>query len=92
MMYGVAGALAVLALAGWITGRTRAAHLIAAFLILIAATATLAGIAVLSHPSGGALPPLPATSYMIVGSLLSAYGFALLVAFARRPRVVAVLD
>lgn len=68
------------------------AHLITATLVLLGAGATLAWMAVLSHPTGGALPPLPLLTYILVGALLSAYGFVVLAAYARRVPAPVTID
>ena len=82
LMYGIAGAVALLAVASWVTSCTRATHLVAAAIMLIGTVATLIGMRIVEHPQFGNMPPLPRYQYVLAGVVLSAYAWVLLAVFA----------
>ena len=86
IMYRIAGTIAFLAVASWVTGWTRATHLVAVVIMLIGTITTLIGMRLIEHPQFGNMPPLPLYQYVLVGVVLSVYAWVLLVVFIRSGR------
>ena len=86
IMYGLAISLGSLALLAAMTRWVRLMHLIAAGLIFLCTAATLVAMRLMIHPDYGGMDPLSIWSYVIVAGVQSAYGFILLIAFARPRR------
>jgi hypothetical protein len=82
-MWGVAGALALLAIIACLSGRPRTCMLGASAIILISTVATLVGMWLLMAPHIGGMPPLQARIYVYVAAAQSAYAWVLLAAYRR---------
>lgn len=92
IMWGVAGFVGLAALLAAVTGWSRFFHLLTAVVILLSTATTLIAMQLLIHPDYGGMAPLPLRSHIYVGLGQSAYGWLLLIAFARRAGPVAIAE
>jgi len=84
-MMAVAVLLTCAAILSLATRQTRPLHLLAALVILVSTVGTYVAIRQLVNPARGGLEEQPPRFYVLVLSLQSLYGWALLFLFARRP-------
>jgi len=84
VMYGVAGLLGLVGILSLSRRLVRGLHLIAGGVILLSTVGTLVGMYLLSAPDKGGLQPLWIGTHILVALVQSAYGVAVLLAFARR--------
>ena len=86
IIWGVAGFVGLTALLAAVTQMSRLFHLLAAGVILLSTMVTLVGMSFLIDPDYGGMEPLAWRWYFCVAAIQSAYGFMLLLAFARNPK------